>query len=1044
MRRTVLVVASLVSVGLAAAPPARAQNPPVTVSVDAAANQRPIDPRIYGVNSFAGVPGLQDLNFTFSRLGGSPSTRYNWQANADNRADDFFFESLPYGSSAASGEADAFVSQTKAAGGEPMITVPIIGWLAKLGPGRQPLCSFSVVKYGPQECTAPNLPDCGNGRLPTGCPCGDCPSQPLVGNDPNDASVLQDSVYQQGFVEHMVNTFGPASGGGVRYYGLDQEYGIWHVSHRDVHPEGAPMDEVRDRMIDYGSRVRATDPGAVILGPEEWNFEGYFHSGFDIKRISAGQCDGFNCPDRVAHGGVDYLPYVLDQLRQYEVATGERVLDVFTVHYYPQGGEFVDTAGNFDDVTPPMQLRRNRSTRSLWDPNYVDETYLNTVIRLVPRLKDWVAQSYPGLQVGINEYSWGATQHINGATAQADVLGILGREGADVAARWVMPPASTPTYKAMKMYRNYDGNRSTFGDVSVAASVPDPDRLAAFAARRTADGKLTVMAVNKVLTGNTPVTFSLAGFTPGGAAEAWQLTAANVIQRLADVPVTGGALSTTLPPQSITLFVVPPGAVPTPTLSIADASVTEGEAGSTEVTFTVTLSQPVAQPVTVDFLTADGTATMGSDFVIGTGTVGFAPGSTSTNVVITVFGDRVLEADETFTVTLSGATQATIADGQAVGTIVDDDPAGLSIADVRVNEGRPARFTVTLAPANPTQTVTVFYVTTDGTATFPADYPFTSGTLTFPPGVTTQTIDVPVHVDSLLEPLPETFVMDLGNPVNAQLAYGQAIASINDRWGGWDFNGDARTDILWRHETSGENVLWFMNGVTLQGGAFTDPPTLTDVRWKMVGTADFNLDGHPDILWRHDTSGENVAWFMNGGTLVSGTFLNPPALSDVRWKMVGTGDFGGDGKPDILWRHDTSGENVIWNMDGITLTDGSFTAPSALTDVNWKMSGVGDYNGDGKPDIVWHHAVSGQIVLWFMDGKNLRLGTFATPSILGGGWRLSGTGDFGGDLKPDFVWRQDGTGGILVWHMDGATRTSATPTNPPVLTDLRWRIVGPR
>ncbi len=112
-----------------------------------------------------------------------------------------------------------------------------------------------------------------------------------------------------------------------------------------------------------------------------------------------------------------------------------------------------------------MQLRRNRSTRSLWDPSYVDETWINDRVQLMPRLKSWVNTYYPGTPIGITEYNWGAENHINGATTQADIYGIFGREGLDMGARWATPASSTPTYKAMKMYRNYDGNRSTFGDV---------------------------------------------------------------------------------------------------------------------------------------------------------------------------------------------------------------------------------------------------------------------------------------------------------------------------------------------------------------------------------------------------------------------------------------------------------------------------------------------------------------------------------------------------------------------------------------------------
>jgi hypothetical protein len=107
------------------------------------------------------------------------------------------------------------------------------------------------------------------------------------------------------------------------------------------------------------------------------------------------------------------------------------------------------------------------------------------------------------------------------------------------------------------MYRNYDGAKSTFGDTSVLASAPNPDNLAAFAAQRSADGALTVMAISKYLAGNTPITFTLANFTDGTAAQVYQLTAANRIERLADISLNAAGFSTTLPQQSITLFVIP-------------------------------------------------------------------------------------------------------------------------------------------------------------------------------------------------------------------------------------------------------------------------------------------------------------------------------------------------------------------------------------------------------------------------------------------------------------------------------------------------------
>ena len=423
-----------------------------------------------------------------------------------------------------------------------MLTIPTIDWVAKLGPGRSKLASFSIAKYGSQTGSDWQwYADAGNGVRMNG--------QFVTGNDPGDASVPSNSLVQQGWVQHLVGRWGTNANGGLRYYILDNEPSLWHGTHRDVHPAGATMDEVRDKMLDFAGKIKAVDPSALVAGPEEWGWSGYVFSGSDQQY---GSTHGWSVlPDRNAHGGADYLPWLLDQLRRNNTTTGVRLLDIFTVHIYPQGGEFSD------DVSSAMQLRRNRSTRSLWDPAYLDESWINDRVELIPRLKSWVNTYYPGTSTGITEYNWGAENHINGATAQADIFGIFGREGLDMAARWATPPSGTPTYKAMKMYRNYDGNASAFGDTSIGATTPNPDTVAAFAAQRSADGALTVMVIGKNLSGDTPATINLAGFQPGGPAQAWQLTAANIIRRLPDIGLGGSSFGVSVPPQSITLFVVP-------------------------------------------------------------------------------------------------------------------------------------------------------------------------------------------------------------------------------------------------------------------------------------------------------------------------------------------------------------------------------------------------------------------------------------------------------------------------------------------------------
>src|SRR5262249_9076591 len=306
---------------------------------------------------------------------------------------------------------------SRAASAQPMVTIPTIGWVGKLGPGRTKLASFSIAKYGAQQGNDWQwFPDAGNGGRTNG--------SLGTGNDPADANAAAGSTFQKGLLTLLVSRWGDAASGGVRYYITDNEPTIWHATHRDVHPVGATMDELRDKIVDYAAMIKAADPTALVVGPEEWGWSGYLLSGYDQQW---GSLHGWsNLPDREAHGGQDFLPWLLEELRARDTATGQRLLDVFSVHYYPQGGEFSN------DVSTAMQLRRNRSTRSLWDPAYVDETWIGDTVRLVPRLKEWVAAHYPGTKTAVTEYNWGAEGHMNGATTQADVWGIFGREGLDM------------------------------------------------------------------------------------------------------------------------------------------------------------------------------------------------------------------------------------------------------------------------------------------------------------------------------------------------------------------------------------------------------------------------------------------------------------------------------------------------------------------------------------------------------------------------------------------------------------------------------------
>ena len=222
---------------------------------------------------------------------------------------------------------------------------------------------------------------------------------------------------------------------------------------------------------------------------------------------------------------------------------------------------------------------------------------------------------------------------------------------------------------------------------------------------------------------------------------------------------------------------------PLPTLSVNNVTVTEGDSGTVNAVFTVTLAQASGLAVSVDYATANGTATTPADYTAASGTLTFAAGQTTKTVTVLVNGDTLDEANETFFVNLSNPSNATIADGQGVGTITDDDPPPtLTINDVSVIEGDTgtvvATFTVSLSPVSG-RPVSVDYTTVNNTAAAPGDYTATSGTLTFAAGQTTKTVTVLVNGDTLDE-LDETYFVDLSNATNANIGDSHGVGTIID------------------------------------------------------------------------------------------------------------------------------------------------------------------------------------------------------------------------------------------------------------------------
>lgn len=537
---------------------------PLTLAVDAASNQRPISPEIYGMSNVT-ADVAADLGVTLLRWGGNPTERYNWKlGNAFNAARDYHFENGDYGhdkpeDALPSALVDRAVAAANARQIKTLLTIPMIGWVAR---DTNPSSASSHV---PNAGGPPLLPggDAIRGYDPSANRSRtSVPSRARKGAAFSDPPDLTDpTVAQDEWVYHLVNRFGPASSGGVRYYAMGNEPDLWWSIHTDVRPAQLSFEQMRDIFLEYATAVKAVDPSALITGPVSWGWTNYFFSPLD-----AGVDNYHTHSDRNAHNGDALLAWWLAEIKKHDDTAGSRSLDLLDVHFYPQGGEYGGGDG------PKLSEKRLRSVRALWDPTYKDESWIGKPVMLIPRLRAWVDQNYPGTRIGLTEYSWGAEGSVNGALALGEALGIFGREGLDVACHWAGLEANTPGYQAFKLFGNYDGAGASFTGVACGASSNNDDLLTCYAARGTSAGSLLLMVLNKSVDSDITPTLSLMnlGAAFGSAqprrARVWRFWPDDAMSVTAgpDVPITGGGsgptLTYTFPASSMTLLRLETGA----------------------------------------------------------------------------------------------------------------------------------------------------------------------------------------------------------------------------------------------------------------------------------------------------------------------------------------------------------------------------------------------------------------------------------------------------------------------------------------------------
>lgn len=491
------------------------QSEPVGFQVDGS-TRSPISPFVYGINH----PDWDKQGWTptFTRAGGNRLTAYNWETNASNAGSDWHHQNDNLMGSDIPGEPiRKGVAASHDRGAACVVTIPILGRVAadKNGGG-------DVAK----------TPDYLSRRFLVSLPKKDGPFA--------DSPDLADGkVYQDEFVAWLEKKCPKAA----IFYALDNEPELWSHTHARIHPEKVRFDEVVRLNVEYASAVKRVSPRALVFG-----FVSYGWHGLTTLQ---------DAPDR---NGRDFTDFYLQEMSAAEKKAGRRLVDVFDLHWYPEarGG---NRRVQGDETAPEVAAARIQSARSLWDPSYKESSWVaNSVggpVRLLPRIREKIEKHYPGTKIAVTEYYYGGGDHISGGLAQADVLGILGREGVFAAALWHIGRTNDRfIHAAFAMFRNYDGAGGAFGDTGLAVSGGDPARASLYASI-DAKKQVVLVALNKT-EGPLPIRIDLKEIAFKSVSIYRVTSAESKSVTQPDVTPAGPGLALELPALSISTLVLRP------------------------------------------------------------------------------------------------------------------------------------------------------------------------------------------------------------------------------------------------------------------------------------------------------------------------------------------------------------------------------------------------------------------------------------------------------------------------------------------------------
>lgn len=424
------------------------QRDEILIKVNAGSPVGEISPYVYGSNESNWAKPERHL--TFGRQGGNRMTAYNWENNASNAGNDYKNQSDDYlMKEDTPGEFPRkAVAEAQAANAAFLVTIPMAGYV-------------SADKFAGGDVN--QTPDYIHKRFKVSVPKKNAPF--VYPPDVHD-----DFVYQDEFVSWLEKKFPNRQPGADIWYSLDNEPDLWSGTHSRIHPKPATYEEIVDKTVAMCKALKSVAPKTLTFGPASYGWGGYV--------TFQGAPDG---------NGRDFLEFYLSSMKEAERENGKRLLDVLDLHWYPE--VYGDSKRITEQLSSPgIAHARMQATRSLWDPSFVEESWItksmgNKPIDLLHRMKDKIAKNYPGTKLAFTEYQYGGGNDISGAIAQADTLGIFGREGVFAAALWPLGGDASFVDAAFNAFRNYDGAGAQFGDQAIEVVNPDPTHLGIYASK---------------------------------------------------------------------------------------------------------------------------------------------------------------------------------------------------------------------------------------------------------------------------------------------------------------------------------------------------------------------------------------------------------------------------------------------------------------------------------------------------------------------------------------------------------------------------------